>query len=303
VNNQKPDLTQCVGRLECGEERGSTFFLAADLAITCCHCILPHFLGEAGIVIHVGADSIAADVAEPRIPDAHDVVLLRLRTPVGEDRLVPLYPSFLPYGASWETFGFPRVRAHQGMAIQGFVARSLESDDVPRDVELTCSLPDMPTNFGGFSGSPVVIGGVARAVLQTRLDGGLGAISLAGLRSYLEEAGVRLRSASNPGPLPGLLSRELKESVPNRRTLWRLEEILAERKPGYVVLSGHPGSGKTLAIAGFRPSAEMRVVARYFASSYAGSEVSAAHHGRIATFAQWLSNEAALKAPAAAARA
>lgn len=74
MNNQKPDLAQCVGRLECGKERGSTFFLSADLAITCRHCILPHFLGGEGIVVHVGVDSIAADVADPRIPDAHDVV-------------------------------------------------------------------------------------------------------------------------------------------------------------------------------------------------------------------------------------
>src|SRR5262249_52303304 len=163
-----------------------------------------------------------------------------------------LVASYLPAGAAWETFGFPKVRAEQGMALEGFVARSLHSDETPRDVELTCSLTDLPTDFGGFSGSPIFIGGAARAVLQLRLDGGLGAVSLARLHSYLEEAGVRFRSAAGRQPLPGPLARELQDSVPNRRTHWRLEEALAGPRRGYVVLSGHPGSGKTLIVAGFR---------------------------------------------------
>jgi hypothetical protein len=300
VADQGVELSRCVGRLECGRDRGTAFFLRTDLAVTCRHCVVLHLKRGEPIVIHVGQDSIAAVPAEPNIADEHDAVFLRLATPVTEDRVAPLVASYLPAGTAWETFGFPKVRAEQGMALEGFVARSLHSDETPRDVELTCSVTDLPTDFRGFSGSPIFIGGEARAVLHLRLDGGLGAVSLARLHSYLEEAGVRFRSAAGRQPLPGPLARELQDSVPNRRTHWRLEEALAGPRRGYVVLSGHPGSGKTLIVAGFRPAAEMRVVARYFASGHAGSELAAPHHGRLATFAQWLSNEAAIRSAAAA---
>ena len=45
----------------------------------------------------------------------------------------------------------------------------------------------------------------------------------------------------------------------------------------------------------------MTVVGRYFASGHVGSELPPAYHGRLATFGQWLSNEAGLRSSKAVA--
>ena len=76
MERQKVDLPRCVGHLECGQERGTAFFLSVDLAVTCRHCILPHLINRDKVVIHVGQESIDAEVAEPKIPDEHDAVFL-----------------------------------------------------------------------------------------------------------------------------------------------------------------------------------------------------------------------------------
>ena len=221
------DISRSVGHLECGSEHGTAVFLSFDRAITCRHCVVNHLLEGDRILIHVDGGTIEATIFEPAIPEAHDAVILSLTTAVAEDRLLPLVASNLPRGAKWETFGFPNARAQFGMGLDGRVARAVHSEDTPRDIELECAGADLPTDFRGFSGSPVVVAGAARAVIQRRLDGGLGAISLARLRDYLEAAGVRFHSARDQEPLPASLAHALGEAVPNRRTLWQLEGSIA----------------------------------------------------------------------------
>jgi hypothetical protein len=89
VADQRVDPSRFVGRLECGTDRGTAFFLRTDLAITCRHCIVLHLKRGEPILIHIGQDSIAAVPAEPNIADELDAVFLRLATPVAEDRVAP----------------------------------------------------------------------------------------------------------------------------------------------------------------------------------------------------------------------
>ena len=104
------------------------------------------------------------------------------------------------------------------------------------------------------------------------------------LRSYLEAVPVEFRAIDDHGYLPPDLARELQESIPNWRTLRRLEEVLADQPGGYVVLWGHPGSGKTLISAGFKPADDrMFVVGRYFAGGHGGSELPPAYYRHLAT--------------------
>jgi len=236
-------------------------------------------------------------MAEPDIPVEHDAVFLWLLEPLNERvAMPPLAASHVPRGLVWESFGYAAVRGRRGMVIRGTVDRSLDDETIPRDVELRCDSPDPPSSYKGFSGAPLIVDGAIRGIIQERLDGGIGAISLARLRSYLEAVSVKFRAIDDQGYLPPGLARELEKSIPNWRTLRRLEEVLADQPEGYVVLSGHPGSGKTLISAGFKPADDrMFVVGRYFAGGHGGSELPPAYYRHLATFAQWLSAEAAFK--------
>ena len=80
------------------------------------------------------------------------------------------------------------------------------------------------------------------------------------------------------------------ERSDDSRRCWRINP------KRYVVLSGHPGSGKTLISAGFQPADNrMLVVGRYFAGGHGGSDLPPAYYRHLATFAQWLSDEASFK--------
>jgi hypothetical protein len=256
----------------------------------------------AEIRVHVGGASILAELTKPDIPVELDTVFLRLKTPVGLEHTFPLVASFLPRGLTWETFGFPRIRGHVGMPLRGVIDRSLYTAETPRDVELTCEGADLPSDFRGFSGAPVIVAGTIRAMLQRRLDGGLGAISLARLQSYLDAVNLNFRSARDHEELPPALERELASTIPNNRTLWQIEEAVARRRHGYLVLTGHPGAGKTLVTASFQPSTdEIRVVGRYFAGGFPGNDLPPTHYRRLAPFALWLSGEAILRSTEATA--
>ncbi|MDZ4780017.1 MAG: serine protease [Planctomycetia bacterium] len=289
-----------VCRLTCGPEQGTAFFVLPTVVMTCRHCVLPALLGQSEITIHLNGESTVAHIIEPSIPIDLDAVLLQLSEDFESSTLLPLVASHLPSGMSWSTFGFPRIRGEHGMAIEGTVSRTLHSDDLPRDVELTCGGVDLPTNYGGFSGAPIAVRGTVRAMLQKRLDGGLGAISLAKLAAFLDDIGAPFRSSVAYEELPAPLAVELRDAVPNSRMLWLLEQAVEDCRDGYVLLGGSPGSGKTLVAASFEPLQQnSTLIGRYFAGGYRGSDLPPAYYREIATFASWLSNEASIRSQSA----
>jgi len=290
------DFDRVVARIECGTECGSAFFLKGDLIATCRHCILPHLLDETPIYAHFGDEKILVVVCEPFIPEAYDTVFLRPARAVEGVSAIPLVASHLPRGLSWESFGFPGERGERGMLIRGSVVPFINAGSTPRDVELECERSDQISDYRGFSGAPLVVDGTVRGMLQRRLDGGIGAISLARLQGYLVAADVRFRSQIEIEHLPPSLAREVESTIPNSRSLCQLEEELSERHNGYLVLTGHPGAGKTLIVASFRPTGDhMLVVGRYFSGGYVGSDLTPAYYRQLSTFAQWLSNQASLR--------
>jgi hypothetical protein len=195
VSSSLQRIERATGLLECGRERGTAFLIKDDLIATCGHCILPHLEDRAEIRFFIGGRAIPAEMAEPDIPVEHDAVFLRLLEPLNERvAMPPLAASHVPRGLVWESFGYAAVRGRRGMVIRGTVDRSLDDETIPRDVELRYDSPDPPSSYKGFSGAPLIVDGAIRGIIQERLDGGIGAISLARLRSYLEAVSVEFRA-------------------------------------------------------------------------------------------------------------
>ena len=289
-------IERVVGLLECGEQRGTAFLLTNEIIATCRHCIGPHLDEDAEIRFSLSGVTVQAAVCEPNVPEKHDVVLLRLIKPIVGAVPVPVVASHMLRGLAWETFGYPASRGRQGMVIGGTISRSVDDDLIPRDVDLQYEGADPPKSFGGFSGAPLVIDDTIRGVIQIRLDGGIGAVSFASLHEYLTAASVRFRGIGDHAYLPIGLSRELKGTIPNWRTFSRIEEALTALQKGYVLLSGHPGAGKTLISAGFQPTTnKMVIVGRYFAGGHPGSDLPPVYYRHLASFAKWLSVEASFR--------
>jgi hypothetical protein len=281
------------GRLRCGNENGTVTILNSNTVATCRHCILPYLLDKTPIFVDIAGQTLQAEVIAPETPTLLDTVFLRLKENIPEERIFPLIVTFLPRGLAWNTFGFPKVRDDVGMPLDGTVDQPVFDEKLPRDVELNCSGSDLPKDFRGFSGAPVFVDGKVAAILQKRLDGGLAAISFAKLQQYLDAADVEYFSASNSADLPPSLQHELELGVPNTRTFWQLEEMLLEHGGGYKLLTGTPGSGKTMVTMGFSPTApNLRILGRYFVGTLPGESLPANYFERIEKFASWLSSEA-----------
>lgn len=295
----EPDivLPACVALLRCGSEQGSAFFVKPDLAITTRHSILENLIDPAiEILVDLRDDGgpLLASVCDPLIPETEDIVFLRPARPVDVSRVLPLMASHLPRDLRWECFGFPGTRVRDGAHLRGIVSRTLPSGVAPRDVELECDNWGMFSSYKGYSGAPIVTGHHVTAVLQRQLDGALGAISILRLRPHLDAADVAYESLRNTTRLPLPLREALRTTIPNSKTFGAIEEAVCKTERGYLILSGNPGSGKTLITAGFQPSGDRVLVSGRYFCDVNDRKLPAEYYRDAGTFAEWLAAETAL---------
>ena len=119
--SESQSIASSIGRLVCGDEFGTAFYVGNGFALTCRHCVISHLLdADVPILITFGERVVEACLAENDFPIGLDIVLLVLS--MFEDRFfdaLPLVVSHLPRGLEWITFGFPRVRRDEGMWLEG----------------------------------------------------------------------------------------------------------------------------------------------------------------------------------------
>lgn len=290
------ELEKCIALLRCGDEQGTAFFIARDVAISAKHVCIDHIDDPAvPVILHLGDLSISAHVIDVEIPDSEDTILLRTETKVDASFVLSIDAKYIPRNAAWTSFGYPRVRAKHGAELRGTVARRLRTSIAAWDLELRCTQWSDFSDYEGFSGSPVLVDGSVRAMVQRQLDGALGAISFLRLRGVLRSVGVEYQSAENRRRIPRKLLADLKDTIANLRTSWDLDEVTSDLSSGYVVVFGPPGSGKTLFAAGYAPGDNQQtVVGRYFIG-IANDEIAlpALHYRDASVFATWLAEEVA----------
>lgn len=291
------NLQHGVALLRCGQEQGSATVVAPTVAITTRHSVIDHLETSAAIELHLGGlDSpVVATLHAVTVPVDEDIVLLALPEPVDESYVTKLSAAHLPVHDEWEAFGFPSSRA-SGSWINGEVAAWLPQGGQPQDVELSLNDFQALRSYRGYSGGPVWVGGQVVAFLQRQLDGGLAATSVLRLRRYLDLAGISYRSAEGGRSTPPALRHVVDEARHNRETYWALETVLRGSNPGYALLVGSPGAGKTVVAAAFLPSdPRIHVVGTYFAGGDGDpGRLPPEFHRDPAGFARWLAQETAL---------
>lgn len=290
-------LQQGVALLQCGAEQGSATIVAPTIAIATRHSVIDHLENSAPIELRFPGRPVPvlASVHSVSVPISEDIVLLNLTDAVDPSLAIQLSAAHLPVGDEWEAFGFPSSR-RAGAWIEGAVGIWLAQGTQPQDVELSVDNFKSLRSYRGYSGSPVWVAGRAVAFLQRQLEGALAATSVLRLRRYLDEAGVDYRSAQGGRSVPPALRPLVDEAQHNMQTYWALENALRTNTPGYTVLAGSPGSGKTVVAAAFVPSdPSKRVVGTYFAGGDGDpAGLPPEVHRDPGAFASWLAQETAL---------
>lgn len=292
------ELSLIVARLDCGSQQASAFFVTPTLAITANHSLIDHLDDPSQpILLHVPGLHVPVSAKLHAIcpPATADIAFLQTAEPLAPEYILPLRAEHLSRGVRWRTYGYPLARDFDGAFLEGSVSGAPTTRSVPRDVDLACDKFRDFSDYRGFSGAPVVKDGQVAAVLLEAVDGGLTAISVFKLRHHLDAAGIAHASVQSIGGAPKWLQPELQQAVPNLRTFQAIEEAIHDSRSGYIVVSGVPGSGKTLVSGGFTASdIRTRVLGRYFCDIKGALALPTQYNREAGTFADWIAGETAL---------
>lgn len=276
------------GRVRCGEEVGTAFLVAPGVALTARHVVLDAALSDDPIEIQFGPTTHRFRPHKVEIPAECDLIFLQADDPSLQPPTA-LECSYLTRNLSWTAFGFPLSRGTSESTLHGKVDAGAVND-ATWDVLLRVD-GDTGVSLEGLSGAPVIVDGAIRAVVIEQREPGLAAVSLHRIQTLLEAVGGVPRTRQTPPDVPARLRETIVASVPNLHAHAILEE--AVEAGGYVVLSGEPGSGKSVVAGTFEPQLRTkRVIGRYFA----GPEQPLPFRHRMSsrTFLDWLANVAAL---------
>ena len=177
--------------VECGNERGTAFFVAPDALVTARHVVAEHFVGNAPIIVSAGTLSVLCDVefiAEEGVNV--DVVLLRCKDYQQDDYLKLLAAEFNE-DRQLTIVGYPKEFGNNLEPISIEVQDRLgnRKEDYDTTVVRTDALAF--TSYKGFSGSPVLNEkGSAIGIAVNQLGSSLGYASIKSIAMRLEEHGV-----------------------------------------------------------------------------------------------------------------
>lgn len=247
--------------LDAGAARGTGFLVSAEHLLTCHHVVKDAAPGPIFARFTHGCYQATIELLDAE----NDCALLRLERPVPPDAARPLIlAGGLPgRGALVDGYGFPAVTGQAGLLIDGCVQDPTGQDPLLRPaVVLRSASVTAGSWLQGFSGSPVLAGGVVIGQMRQIIPDASGGAQLAviyacparALRELTRHCpGASALVASEAPPLP--VGTELPRAVfyvPQRlmphftgrdRLLARLHTQLAEHR--LVALWGLGGLGKT----------------------------------------------------------
>lgn len=289
-----------VARLVCGDEQGSAFFIAPNVAVTAKHCVMQYLENRAPIQLTFpNGKTILASIGEPEIPEPEDVVFLLTEEEVEDSLVVRAVTTHLPTGIEWKCSGFPSALEGHPSEFSGVIGKTQLVDNSPWDIEL---LPNgqFLSDYSGLSGSPILTAQGAVGVVLRQVQKTLVGASLIKLRRFLQLANISFDSADTSASIPLWFQPVLRNFVSNSRAAWALEEAIREIGSGIVILEGLPGAGKSSLAATFQSSDDsIKVLGRYFLSG--DPAYPPQHYRNPRVFNEWLCAQAAFYSPAAAA--
>lgn len=152
------------GRISCGLELGTGYLISPTQMVTCAHVVK----SADDAKIHIDGQDVAGKVVKR--DDLSDSALLELTPPV---TVPPLRLAAASTIAQWSSYGFPGIAEGIGLPLEGSVLdpKGIDVNQRPAIVLYSDQVSaGMAVPVGGYSGSPVLSGGVVVGHLKRVLS-------------------------------------------------------------------------------------------------------------------------------------
>lgn len=285
ILNSKQIETATV-QVTCGNKSGTAFFVATEgdkqILLTS-----EHNLAEGQPVkLYLNDEEVEAEILE-RISD-HDVAILELKNKtVTIITALPLKKTEIPYDEYWETYGFPTQRVESAGRYTGSVSRT--NNGTKWDVDLECDQYKNLDQFGGLSGSPLVMNGYVVGVVGYDTVGTLGATSISSIAEILNKHHIMV-TIDKGHSIPDSIESDISDTTPNEEVLQKINDVVAAQIDGsYFLVSGSPGSGKTTLAAQLEFEPGNHIISdRFFVKVPESEEIPTQIRGTPDFFMKWV---------------
>lgn len=234
-------------KVVCGSENGTGFFVDANMLISAYHTVMDN--NDTGNTILVYADGVSLSATIKDKEENLDIVLLELEKSM-DVNIFPLETTTLREGEEWETFGFPYKVNNTGLKFRGNV-HQLESNS-RWDYLLNCSTVQTEYDYGGLSGSPIIVSDKVCAVTLIQKADKLGVVSVKKLENFLVANGIDVVQPHDNIGVPDGLKKEIADTMPNYNAFDKIDEVV-KKSHSWILLHGTPGCGKTTISATYVP--------------------------------------------------
>lgn len=250
--------------VKCGSERGSGFIISCNHVITAFHVVKSAVIDNQKITLQFpatqseGMKSVEGTLLNKTSDSDIAIIAVDHKFP---DSL-PLCSSRIRYNSPWETFGFPHTYLEQGVRIEGKILKT--NDNMPFNIELSSLDIDSQINYDGLSGASLVVDRQVVGVISWSIINGLGAISIESIITELDKYNIEYQQEDDSEVALGEFAEEINDSIPNEETIGRIRKKVSN-ETGYYLLTGSPGSGKSVLCASLSELDEnIDIVGKYF---------------------------------------
>lgn len=273
--------------VKCGTDRGSGFIISCNHVITAFHVVKSAVSDNQKITLHFpSTQSEGMILVEGTLLNKtsdSDIAIIAVDYKFPDS--LPLCSSKIRYNSPWETFGFPHTYLEQGVRIEGKILKT--NDNMPFNIELSSLDIDSQINYDGLSGASLVVNRQVVGVISWSIITGLGAISIESISALLDEYSIEFEQEDDSEVALGEFAEEIIDSIPNEETIEQIRKKVSN-ETGYYLLTGSPGSGKSVLCASLSEIDEnIDIVGKYFVRTPNESRTLAQRGSREALIA-WL---------------
>ena len=248
-------IKKSIVKITCEEEQGTGFFIAESIIITAFHVVAD----PTQITIklfnnrEVSGDLISHD-------ENLDIAIIKIVE--HSDDFLPLQSRTIRFNENWETNGFPYFGQANDLRLVGNV-NQIQIDD-RSDFILNTEDIESDFDYSGFSGAPVVLSNKVGGIILQQEDDKLFAISITKIKEYLLDNNIEVEDEVNILDIPQEFEQDINSSTPNYENHDLIDNTIKSSNKWFL-LSGSPGSGKTISVAGYLPNDEStEIVGKYF---------------------------------------
>ena len=248
-------IKQSIVKITCDEEQGTGFLIAESLLLTALHVVV----NSSQISIKLFDNTEVSGELTSK-DENFDIAIIKIDKKCNE--FLPLQSRTIRFNENWETNGFPYFGQANDLRLFGNVnqiqikERSdfiLSSDEIEKDFD-----------YSGFSGSPVVISDKVGGIILQQEDDKLLAISISKIKDYLIDNKIEVDEEINVLDIPHEFEDDIKSSTPNYENHDAIDKTIQSANKWFL-LSGSPGSGKTISVASYLPEDEnIDILGKYF---------------------------------------